>query len=170
MAFEPAQILVGAALGFASALSLKWWAYRRDLWLSRVDNFCEAVDAAADVASEYWLESRVDADAALSRSLDLKEAKIIGLQTRLDGLYASLEFDNPILEQRLSELRDALTGGNFNVANRDADGERVRLVQTHASDLIVECRWAAYDAMGLWAFMKRLGHKIVYMPARRRRL
>lgn len=57
----------------------------------------------------------------------------------------------------MNGLTNALTGGEFLSTAREADSERSRLAQTYASDLIVEVRMAADQALtvgGLWGFFR----------------
>lgn len=154
MPFEPEQIVAGAFLGFAGAASLRWWQYRRDFWLDQLKNFSGTVEKAADAATEYWLQQKVTIAADQPRdpsSLDVKEAVLLGLQMRLDGMYATLEprlsrADAMMVREHLNGLTDAMTGGNFESATRPADRNRARLAQMYASDLINEAGSAAIRA------------------------
>lgn len=161
MPFEPEQIVAGAFLGFAGAGSLRWWQYRRDFWLGQLENFCTTVEKAADRATEYWLQEKVATTADQPRdpsSLDVKEAILLGLQTRLDGMYATLEPrlsrpDAMIIRELLNGLTDAMTGGNFESVTRPTDRNRARLAQMYASDLINEAGSAAIRAFTIKGWM-----------------
>jgi hypothetical protein len=140
------NLLVGAIIGFASAFLLRSWQYRRDVWLKRVEGLCAVLDLAAQSGTEYWIAGRaeqgngVHKDSSSEAKSDQTEARIIGLQGRVDGMFASLELDetnDEDLQRLLSDFRDSLTGGCFGGATRDSDPDRARLVQMYASDLIV---------------------------------
>ena len=96
MAFEPLQILAGGLLGFASAGAIRWWQYRRDLLISRVEKFCDAVEQASEMANEHWLLASPAENGewiALSeeaRKCLMGENLLIGKQTLVDGLFASI--------------------------------------------------------------------------------
>lgn len=160
VAFEPAQILVGGLAGFASAAALRWWQYKRDLWLSRVERFCVDIDKAADVATEYWLKSKApaeidDDDAGVISALDVHEARIIGLQIRMDGGLVTFSErlcrdDQRALEQLSNDFTSAMTGGDFGALARPPDPDRARLVQMYASELALEARRSAARALEAW--------------------
>lgn len=152
------SLFLGALIGFASAFLLRSWQYRRDVWLKRVENLCSTVDLAAQSSTEYWTAR--DDDAALSDTTktDIAEARILGLQTRIDGMVSALELDEPDKARilfLLGDLRDCLTGGSFAGAQRRRDLERARLVQMFASDLIVAVWAAAYSHLSFFAWLKR---------------
>lgn len=161
--FNAADVLVGAALGFLSALSIRHWQYRRDLWLDRVKQFCNGVDEAAKAGVSYWLKARGTGKNA--EQSDLNEALIMGLQTRLDGFFVSLGFDElENLELRMSDFRGSLTGGDFAGAQRASDPDRARLLQMYASDLIVDAWLAAYEQTGLWAYVTGMIRRTMRSP------
>lgn len=168
MSIDPFQLSLGAILGVIGTGSLRWWQYRRDLWLGEVERFCDTLDAAAECATEYWLRSRVDADptehnehsletdksAAKRLEVDLYEAKLMGFQTRLDGLSASISdrllFKDVInLNNSMSGMSEALTGGDYRSAARDPDPDRAQLPQVYASDMIVDIRRSLARAVTL---------------------
>lgn len=178
MPVEPLQIVVGAVLGFASAGSLRWWQYRRELWLARVEQFCGDVEAAAELATIYWLKEKqkqrhpgeVDEEARrLRQNLVESEHRMLGKQIKIDGLFAS--FVDRLDEADADELRITLEGftavltSAFNTAERPARAEEARLAQTLASDLIVTARSAAYRAVAFPGYLKFLRQR-----ARRRQL
>jgi len=169
VSIDPVQIGLGALLGFIGTGSLRWWQYRRDLWLGEVERFCDTLDQAAECATEYWLRNRVEVDPPeegqeldeagekLEKScleVDLYEAKIMGFQTRLDGLSASISdrlifADVKGLNKSMAGMSDALTGGDFRSASRDPDPDRAQLAQVYASDMIVDTRRSLARAMSL---------------------
>ena len=157
MPFEPLQILSGAVLGFATTGGLRWWQYRRDLWLARVEGFCKAVEEAADQASDYWLKSKKakklkDNDAEERRKIRVAEVKLIGLQIKIDGLFVSIENrllnkDQERIQSLLNDLTEALTGGDFEVMVRSRDEDRARLCQSCASEIVVLARTSSDRAL-----------------------
>lgn len=169
MPFEPLQLIAGGVLGFTSAGALRWWQYRRDIWISLVERFCDALEEAADCSTEYWLQEKIDpavwdhdsdkagdaaSDKKEQRALAVQEAKILGLQTRLDGLLASFESrlradDAAKIRLNLEGMTDALTGGNFQGLARGVDAERAQLAQVYAGDLLVDVRRAVDRALSL---------------------
>lgn len=160
MPFEPFQIVVGAVLGFTSAGGLRWWQYRRDFWLARVEQFCTTADKGADVATEYWLQKKVltAENSGELTSLELKEAALLGLQMRLDGIFAHFEprllrAGSTQIQNLMNDLTDAMTGGQFEAASRPPDRERAWLAQMYASELILATRAAAMEAITVagWA-------------------
>ncbi len=162
MPFEPAQLLLGALAGFAGTATLRWWQYRRDLWLARVERFCADVDKAAEVATEYWLKAKSpaapdlsDEDEALISALDVHEARIIGLQIRVDGgllCFADrlCKTDKEKLVEKANDFTLALTGGMFGSVARPADPDRARLIQMFASEMTLDARTYAYKALEAW--------------------
>jgi hypothetical protein len=158
------NLLVGAIIGFASAFLLRSWQYRRDVWLKRVEGLCAVLDLAAQSGTEYWIAGRaeqgngVHKDSSSEAKSDQTEARIIGLQGRVDGMFASLELDetnDEDLQRLLSDFRDSLTGGCFGGATRDSDPDRARLVQMYASDLIVAVWASAYSHLSYLSLMRR---------------
>ncbi len=159
MPFEPLQIVSGAVLGLASAGGLRWWQYRRDLWLARVEGFCKAVEEAADQASDYWLKEKKSKKLRGTgeddrQKIRVSELKLIGLQVKIDGLFASVEerilnSDRDKIYQLLNGFSEALTGGDFGVVTRDEDESRARLCQTYASEIVVLARTSSDRALNI---------------------
>lgn len=155
---------VGATLGFAGHGALRWWQYRRDAWTQRIERFCETVDEAAKASTEYWIARKAkpselgDSSEPESNSvkkydlLNGQECRLIGLQSRIDGLFASYcyrlhEDATESCKISLAAFTDALTGGEFQAASRAPDYDRARLVQIIASEIIVAVRIAADEAI-----------------------
>lgn len=157
------SLLLGALIGFASAFLLRSWQYRRDVWLKRVENLCSTVDLAAQSSTEYWTTRDDEAASSDTTKTDIAEARILGLQTRIDGMVSALELDEPDKERillLLGDLRDCLTGGSFAGSRRRQDLERARLVQMFASDLIVTVWAAAYSHLSFFAWLKRRSEQL----------
>jgi hypothetical protein len=77
----------------------------------------------------------------------MEEARILGLQTKINGLVAAISprftrAERHAVEARLVDLIDALSGGAFRASPRGADLDRATGVQAAASGLIVALREA----------------------------
>lgn len=130
------KIIIGALFGFISALGLRWWQYRRDFWLDRIKECCEAIDDCAQAGADYWYNDTPKLDADVKPN----DARVLGLLLRIEGFYASLfseKYRSERLDKLLDNFRDALTGGDFYGAQRKKDFDRARLIQMYASDLII---------------------------------
>ncbi len=152
------HLLLGALLGFLSALMLRWWQYRRDFWLERVKELCKAIDDTATSGSEYW-----STDASKTDPTKAHDARILGLLVRIDGFYSTLFDDAPErgeLEAKLADFRDALTNGDFYGSSRVRDPDRSRLIQMHASELIVAVWRHAKDLSSTGRAIERVGATI----------
>jgi hypothetical protein len=120
---------------------------RRDELSSRCDELCEATQSAAREASEYWSITYPEKAKAL-----VAEARILGAQDLCDGLYADLRprfspSEAAVLDELMSELVDALTGGEFTEEGRPADAQRTRLSMQTASAVVVGIRKAHHNTM-----------------------
>ncbi|WP_156648104.1 hypothetical protein [Methylobacterium sp. Leaf88] len=163
MSIDPFQLALGAAFGFASTGAIRWWQYRRDLWIGEIERFCDTLDAAAECAAEYWIREKLSASVGVNPTSDeikaaievsLYEARLLGFQNRLDGMLYSIssrlpESDKLRLEMNMAGFSDALTGGSYGSASRTADPNRVQLAQVNASDMLVELRRSLAKALSL---------------------
>lgn len=158
MPVDPVQVLLGGFLGFAGAGALRWWQYRRDLWISEIERFTDALDEACDLSTEYWLCPKsddrgiVEKDKALE--LLVQEAKLLGFQIRLDGLLACfvdrlLKEDRKSINSKMGDLSGALTGGSFQSREREADPDRAVLIQATAADLLIEMRQSVRKSLSI---------------------
>lgn len=154
------SILVGAIIGAAFSsftnLILRLWQYKRDNWLKRVDWFCDTLEEAADLGTEYWCLRGSDPEKDSVRA-----HCILGLQTRLDGLLATLSdhFSNDdckSIHSLMAEVRDALTGGGFMSSDGKQDPDRARGVQATISDLMIAVRRAADASVAPTRFLYSL--------------
>jgi hypothetical protein len=140
--------LVGALIGAAVTASFHLWRLRREELNARCDELCKAVLDAGLIAADYWatdFTSKV-------RELRIAEAKILGAQSLIDGLYAEMrirlrERDAEGMDHLMSELLDALTGGEFTVQSRQPDIPRVQRAAQSASSVIVALRRAYHNTM-----------------------
>jgi hypothetical protein len=158
---NPFSVIVGAFLGISLNFLLRLWQYKRDNWLNRIDWFCETLEQAADLATEYWCELGKE-----TTEDDTRAHRLIGLQTRLDGLLATLSerFDNKdreMISELMVQVRDALTGGSFMSESATKDVNRARDAQVSVSDLIIAVRIAADCAMAPSTVFLR------FLPARK---
>jgi hypothetical protein len=160
MPLDPLQILAGGVIGFASAGTLRFWQYRRDMWIAGVNDFCKAIDEAATLATEYWHKEKLPGPASdklkcdLFNSVRLSESYLLGLQIKIDQYFSSsslrlLREDKLRIEEKISLLADALTGGNFGSSLRESDEERSRLAQVYASQIITDIRLSAFRALSI---------------------
>lgn len=137
-------VLLGALLTLVSTVGFRLWQYERERWTGRVDWFCDALDETAILGVEYWIEAGTGDDRAVDRK---REVQILGFQMKLDGMLETfidkLHRDDAKMVRSLFErFRDELTGGEFQSTAVKADHERARVVQMHASDLLVGMRKA----------------------------
>lgn len=128
--------LLGVAGGGISNLFIRIWQYGHDSWGNLVDSICENLDSLGDIGTEYWCsageELREDA---------IREAKILGLQTRIDGLmgdfYARVHPSRHNLHIVFqSKVRDAATGGKFQ-SSPVPDKSAALVLQSAVSDMII---------------------------------
>lgn len=75
----------------------------------------------------------------------MREARILGGQALIDGLYADLrpmlrEKDCGAIDEALSALFDAMSGGEFSVKGRPKDAARVVAAPQSASIAMVDLR------------------------------
>ncbi|WP_139234116.1 hypothetical protein [Methylobacterium pseudosasicola] len=168
MPVDPVQVLLGGFLGFAGAGALRWWQYRRDLWISEIERFTDALNEACDLSTEYWLcrksddKEIIDKDKALE--LLVQEAKLLGFQIRLDGLQACfidrlLRDDRKSINSKMSDLSSALTGGSFQSKERDADPDRAILIQATAADLLIEMRQSVRRSLSISGTLRASAEK-----------
>lgn len=160
MPFEPAQIVVGAVLGFASTGALRWWQYRRDLWLARTKDLSEAVEKFSDEAANYWAE--VGRRKSHERSnVKLQEARLLGMNTIIDGMWPAIgdrlnEHKAKGIEQLLNEMTIAALSGDFGEDERaprpNLPEKLIRLGATIRVTLHEEVG-AALTVKGWWLFV-----------------
>lgn len=152
--------LVGGLFTLAVRGGLRWWQYRRELWLGHVERMIDALDQFAERGTDYWLSANPPGSPGDNTS-DKQEARLLGLQIRLDGTLEALidrlsEHDAHAINHKMNDLTAALTGGDFGSRKRDPDPNRARLAQMYASELIVLISAAADRALtagGLLLFM-----------------
>ncbi|TKT71420.1 hypothetical protein YH63_008340 [Afipia massiliensis] len=159
--------LIGALIGALVGAIFNFWKMRRDEFASRCDEVCEAVHSVALEASEYWSTKYDEQNKAL-----LAEARIRGAQDLCDGLYAELRLrfspeEAAILDELMSELLDALTGGEFTEEKREADVLRTRLSMQTASAVILGIRKAHHNTMPFSSAARTMGenrHRSLSLP------
>lgn len=133
------KLALSALFGVMVGLAVQWWKSYRDETRILCEEFCSCIDEAADISSQYW---HVSGKSSKSKIL---EARILGLQARLDGYrvlvgkkFARLEIES--LNEKVADLFDAATGHTFKTENRLSDSDRAIRVQTCASELILQIR------------------------------
>lgn len=141
----PAAGLCGAALVAIANYLVQRWRYRIDRISNSVDHFCDELNSAADLGTQYWL---LDAAHTDERKLAATiEPQLIGRQVRLQSLILALAaLDKQLVLTRtdmlLIDFYEALTGGDFKVSKRAQSSERAQLVQSIAAQLNGELRHA----------------------------
>jgi hypothetical protein len=129
--------LLGSLLVSIVGYLVQRWRYRNDRESAYADRFCEQINSAADLATEYWLlDSVVSADAGTR--ISLLEPQLVGRQVRIQSMYVAFqEFDPDInlthVREDLVLLYDELTGGQFQVRDRRSDPGRAQRCQTAAA-------------------------------------
>lgn len=164
---DSTQLLVGAVIGFASAGGLRWWQYRRDLWLGRVKDLVDAIVAYATASAEYWASTYDDDDKGKSAKT-LDEATIIGLQTCIDGLLASVilrmdEADAELVMTRFNKLSIYAAGSSFGSISKSADPEAAKhvLIAGYALKVdILTCADRALTVGGLSKFIHQRANRM----------
>lgn len=131
---------IGALLGAGVTLLFNIWKFHRDERTARLDELCGAISATALLASEYWASEFKD-----EPEQRVREARILGGQALVDGLYADLRpmlraSDCGSVDEVLSALFDAMSGGKFSVKGRPQDAARVAAAPQSASSAMVEMR------------------------------
>lgn len=157
--------LVGPAIALVVAIMISWSNYLIQRWRFRVDRLNVAIDhlsieinAAADLATEYWLT--VPGTVEGIRKTAFLEPKLIGMQTRLSSLLLAIEtLDDRIQTRaawdRLATLFDAMTGGSFKAAGRPADPDRAQSAQSVGAELVGDIRAAAARRSREWFSRRR---------------
>ncbi|MGI6854355.1 hypothetical protein [Mesorhizobium sp. 1B3] len=133
---------IGALIGASITLFFNIWKFHRDERTARCDEMCDAMAAAAEIASKYWATDFAD-----DADQRVQEARIYGSQALIDGLYEDLrivlrEKDAVVVDDALSELSMAMSGGAFSVGGRSRDPDRVSKAPRAASLAMVELRRA----------------------------
>lgn len=162
-----ATLFIGAVIGFMSAGGLRWWQYRRDLWLGRLKDLVDTIVAYSNASAKYWGSSYDDDPKGLSQKA-IDEATIIGLQTCIDGLLASValrldEVDARSAQSRFNALSVLAAGDDFGVATKARDAEKARHVLIAGYALKVDITMYADKAL-TWGGFRRF----VFQRARRR--
>ena len=133
-----AQFFIGLFGGFIISFALLLVAQKMNDTSARYDELCSAISGAADISSAYWL---MDANA---HDVRLDEAKILGLQTKINLMFILLEKEDWAIKklgnEELDSFLDTITGGTFQVADRNPDPERCIEAQTSAATLIAFLR------------------------------
>jgi hypothetical protein len=146
----PAASIVAALIVTAGNTAVQRWRYRVDRLASSIDLLCSEINAAADLATDYWLKQAPLGDRL---ALGALEALLLGRQNRLQEIRIALGENDVALiletvDMHLVDLFDAMTGGNFQVDGRPIDADRARLVQARAAVLNGDLRRAL--ASRLW--------------------
>jgi hypothetical protein len=149
------KLAAGAFFGVIVGLLVQWWKSHRDELRGLCDETCRTITEASDLASKYWLSS------ASNQECGLQEARLIGLQVRIDGYYVLLSRYFRLrrreqLSANLANFYDALTGGTFKDSSRLEDPDRAHAAQTEAARAILSVRNAFYETTSLRELGRRL--------------
>jgi len=160
--------LLGALIGAFLALGFNMWKFHRDERNARCDELCKAIWDLGILASEYWSKpynpDQIEQVAT--------EAKIQAMQNLVDGLYEDFRQYMPTqshgeLLQQLSDLIDAVTGGEFSVENRKPDRDRLIRAPQTASATIVTIRREYRQSLPMHGLIKAFHdnrHRELDMP------
>jgi hypothetical protein len=152
----PAVALVVALFISWSNFAIQRWRFRVDRLNVAIDHLSVEVNAAADLATEYWLIDPTDS--ANTRRIALLEPKLIGTQTKLSSFLLAIEALDDLIEtkpaqEKLATLFEAMTGGGFRTLGRPADPLRAQHAQSIGAELMGELRVAAADRSRKWLSM-----------------
>ena len=114
------------------------WRYNIDRLGASIEYLCTQINEAADTATSYWVLDKAKPDEA-SQATKL-EAILIGRQSRIQELLVALSDQDERLRlgdagDRLVDLFDAMTGGNFYGVGRPPDFGAAQRAQTRAAEL-----------------------------------
>ncbi|WP_323840194.1 hypothetical protein U0027_00550 [Agrobacterium tumefaciens] len=119
------------------------------------------------MSSEYWSKTYS------ANEQKVIEAKILASQALVDGLYEDFveytENPDPELDGLLSDLIDALTGGEFTVEGRSADTNRVARAPQASGITIIAIRRCYRQSIPFHSFGKTLREnrrRVLDMPQR----
>ncbi len=141
--------LVGALIGTLATAGFHIWRLHREDINARINELCDCVVEAATAASEYWA---TDFDGSDNKARRIAEAKILGLQSLVDGLYSEVRLrlkiqQSEAIDRLQSELLDNMSGGDFSVQGRPSDPVRTASVLQSASEVVVALRRAHHSTM-----------------------
>jgi hypothetical protein len=147
-------LLAALIVAIANA-AVQRWRHRVDRLGASVELFCVEINAAADLATKYWLTEPAPQLKSPSTPLRGLEAQLIGRQNRLQELALALagqdrRFPIGSIEQGLPDLFEAMTGGNFQVDGRVISPELAQVVQARAAVLNGELRRALASRVRRW--------------------
>jgi hypothetical protein len=156
--FEGLKILVTAGLSIAgTGIFIGLWQLRERYIEERISELIDEVDAAADLATEYWSSSRpargrkfretVAVDVLKDRAMEADLVARVGRIGRMRatvGEYLDRKKMQALFEDE-GELNSAFTGGDFRSPGRICEPERFDMIREHAAlyiGLIREARHA----------------------------
>jgi hypothetical protein len=145
--------IVGGLVSWSN-FTIQKWRFRVDRLNVAIDHLSTEVNAAADLACEYWLTMPADAE-NVRRQVAFLELKLIGSQTRLSSLLLAIEALDERIEtvgarEKLVTLFEAMTGGGFRTGARPTDPDRAQAAQVTGAELVGELRSAAARRSRKW--------------------
>lgn len=163
---------VGAVIGAITTQIFNFWKFNRDERNSRIDELCGLLTSAANEAAIYWSREFTESEEVDQR---IQEAKLMSLQTMMDGTFADLRMviskdDSRCIAELFVELYDALTGGKFTEWPRERDPERLRQASFTSTSIVLELRRAHRRTIPLSGLMRAYNankHRELDMPVRK---
>ena len=155
--------LIGAAFGFLLSTVFNVWKLRRDEFVARTDELCEAIVDASGQAVDYWSRDAGELDKPR-----VAEARLAAAQALVDGAYGTWRphvwsADGLAVDEAMADLLDALTGGQFSEAGRPASPEQVGKASRSAPACVATIRAAHRNTIPL----QRLFDQIAVNRSRR---
>ncbi|RVT99117.1 hypothetical protein EOD42_03140 [Rhodovarius crocodyli] len=155
-------VLTGACIGAGVSVSAILIKASLDSFISLCDAFCEKIEEAADLASEYWLIPAVSLPISAVRAgppgqqpiineddvrIRLLESRIVGLQTKIGLIGESIIPGLPELHQlkitrSLVDFYEALSGGTFKARDGNIHEVFAGMAQHHSAVIVSTVRSA----------------------------
>ena len=147
--FETSKILLTAGLTIlGTGIFVNLWQLREKYIEERISELIKQVDAAANLATEYWLLSKKARgrkfreivlhdsvkDAALEAELVAHVHRIGRMRASVGEFLNNKDMQDLLIEE--GELNAAFTGGDFRSPNRICEPDRFILIRTHAASYI----------------------------------
>jgi hypothetical protein len=146
---NPASAIITFILGFASAYFVQWITAKRNNRLSEITEYLAEIEKIQAASVEYWLNDSRD-ESIKEKALSAKLRGVFHatgkLRERSRGLLGNLSEEFIRLD---GEIYDCVTGGKFDIAQREPDYQRV----VQAMQLCAEMKAVLRDARSamFWA-------------------
>ncbi|MGI9504690.1 MAG: hypothetical protein ACR2RE_16735 [Geminicoccaceae bacterium] len=139
--------IISFATGFLANSVVRGLDRRDAEHASRVDEACKLVDNIAEKSRKYWSEKSGQQLKELKIeiiSLDYRLGSVFDLLKKIDVSYSD------IADKWHNKFSGIVTGGDFQVANRDVDLRRLRQADTEATCLVVRVRHVRRAILWRW--------------------